>query len=196
MIKNIFILAIYFFCLGGAYSQELSSLLDVEVAQHQYHGEGAEDATGASSESTSVVKHEKLSPKDWLTKHLPQIFSQDYINHEIHGQLVEQDFNSSGLNDFKAWQTKQTALLVRHQYIVKASLNEDINSPIDNYGNNEFRIPMKLMFYGYDRHFAKKIEVVNLLVNVKLEPEPRYDWVISKISVIVNDDRKQNQSPA
>ena len=175
-----------------AMAQDVGNFLDVEVAQHQYHENSADDTNGTSLR----LKHEKLTPKAWLSQYLPMIFSQDYINYELHDQMVAQNFSDQGMQDFKAWQKKQITILVRHQYIVKASLVEDVNLPFDERGTNEYRLPIKLMFFGYDHHFAKKVEVINATVNVQLQSDPMYDWVINKLSVTINDHKEKNNKPA
>ena len=178
--------------VGHVMAQDVGSFLDVEVAEHQYHENGADDA----NDITAKRKHEKLTPKAWLTQNVPMIFSQDYINYELHDQLVAQNFDERGMQDFKAWQKKQITILVRHQYIVKASLVEDVNLPFDERGTNEYRLPIKLMFFGYDHHAAKKVDVINATVHVQLQPDPVHDWVINKLSVIINDHKEQNKNPA
>lgn len=179
-------------------AQDVSPYLEAQVATHQYHGDGAEINDGAGQESVASTQREHLSSSDWLNKHLPEIFSQDHINFAMHDQMVANHFNDVGLTDYEAWQKKQLAVLIRHQSIVKASVVKPVDESLNQTSSEtqSFAVPVKLVFHGYDRHFAKKIDVVNLVVDVGLKPDPINDWVISKLSVTVNDNRTENQIPA
>lgn len=180
-----------------SFAQDVAAYLDAQVVTHQYHGDGAE-TNDANQASVASTQREQLSSSAWLNKYLPEIFSQDYINFAMHDQMVANYFNDAGLTDYEAWQKKQLAVLIRHQSIVKASLVK----PVDESSNEttaedqSFAVPVKLMFHGYDRHFAKKVDVVNVMVDVGLKPDPINDWVISKLSVTVDDNRTENQIPA
>ena len=148
------------------------------------------------SASVGDAQRVHLSSSEWIKKHFPEIFSQDYINFTFHDQLISQYFNESGLTDYQAWQKKQLAVLIHHQYIVKASLAQPVDALTNQVEDQLFSVPVKLMFHGYDRQFAKKIDAVNITVNVVLKSDPVNDWVISKLSVAVDDNRKDNQNPA
>ncbi|MDG2348775.1 MAG: hypothetical protein P8L77_04865 [Gammaproteobacteria bacterium] len=176
------------------FAQDVAAYLDAQVVTHKYHGDGAESGDEVSA-PVSDVQREHLSSSEWIKKHFLEIFSQDYINFEVHDQLISHYFNESGLTDYQAWQKKQLAVLIHHQYIVKASLAQSVDA-LNQTEDQSFSVPVKLMFHGYDRQFAKKIDAVNITVNVVLKSDPVNDWVISKLSVAVDDNRKDNQNPA
>ncbi|MEE2770099.1 MAG: hypothetical protein VX835_03345 [Pseudomonadota bacterium] len=179
------------------FAQEVTPFLETKVATHQYHGDGAEtnDPLNQASNTDSVEKV-KLTQTKWLDMHIPEIFSEDHINFSIHDQMINKYFNDSGLKDYSSWQKKQIPLLIRHQFIVKATLADTIQTNPFESDQNEKTLHVNLMFHGYDSHLAKKVEVIHLTVKLQLMSHPTKDWVISKMSVEVNDDRKQNQNPA
>ena len=181
-----------FIMLSQAYAQSTDAYLDVQVATHQYHGDGVESEDATAVEKNTNVE-EKISPIKWLKLHIPEIFSQDYVNYATHDQSVSKYFIDSGRSDYQLWQKRQVALLIRHQFIVKATLSDETDIHTDGLNPNAYVFPIKLMFHGYDRHFAKKIEIVNITVSLNLKPDPKQNWVISKLSVEVNDDKEKNQ---
>ena len=178
-----------------SYAEEFSFLSD-QPATHEYHGDGEASSTENAEltvDENSEAELKNITISAWVREHLPQIFSQDFINYGIHDKLINGFFTESGQKGYEVWQKKQVALLVKHQFIVKASLGNDIDWPASDIREiTNLKVPLKLLFQGLGKQGEKVVEIVEVTCQITLKPKAKHTWIISEFNVNINDNRKQN----